>query len=335
MGRYPLKEAIGRYMESTRAFLAPSSWYERNRKLAALARRYEGMARRNQILEQDPAKWGEEEITAILLDLKSRGLSLATQSKELQHIGALLAFVGNGTMVKMRAQNPRAFPHEQRSRGPSLHPDQMEKIFRASSNIPGWRGEVAMFIIATYAYTGLRLSELRLASVEDMDVKNWVLTVRHPKGERTYAKPRMVPIPQGLRLIVERYLAEREKMLAQRGILCSKRLLCKKYGNPDEPYSVNALQTLKRRIQEKAGVPFQYRTLRRTYGQNLLNRNVSVESVSVMLGHSSTMTTERYYCRKDADLARLEVLRAFEKSEKAPSFNPPLIDRKDDLTGYA
>jgi len=33
--------------------------------------------------------------------------------------------------------------------------------------------------------------------------------------------------------------------------------------------------------------------------------------------------------------ARLEVLRAFERSEKAPSFNPPLIDRKPDYTGCA
>lgn len=90
-----------------------------------------------------------------------------------------------------------------------------------------------------------------------------------------------------------------------------------------------------KQVQDLAGVEFQYRTLRRTYGQNLLNRNVSVESVSVMLGHSNTMTTERYYCRKDADLARLEVIRAFERSEKAPSFNPPLIDRKDEYTGYA
>jgi integrase/recombinase XerD len=335
MGRYPLKEAIGRYMEANEAFLASSSWYERNRKLAALARRYENMSQRDPDLKQDPAKWREKEITAVLLDLKSRELSLATQSKELQHLGALLAFLGNGTMVKMRAQNPRAFPHEQRSRGPCLQTGQMEKILKASSSIPAWRGEVARFVVATYAYTGLRLSELRLAGLDDLDVKNWTLTVRHPKGEGTYAKPRIVPVPESLKPVVERYLTERDKMLARRGILSSKLLLCKKCGDPDEPYSANALETLKGRIQDNAGVRFQYRTLRRTYGQNLLNRDVTVESVSVMLGHSSTMTTERYYCRKDADLARLEVIRAFEKSEKAPSFNPPLIDRKDDLTGYA
>jgi len=36
-----------------------------------------------------------------------------------------------------------------------------------------------------------------------------------------------------------------------------------------------------------------------------------------------------------ADLARLEVVRAFEKSERAPSLNTPLIDRESDFTGYA
>lgn len=159
--------------------------------------------------------------------------------------------------------------------------------------------------------------------------------VRHPKGERTYAKPRIVPIPDQLKPVVKRYIAEREKMLAQRGVLSSRLLLCRKYGNPDEPYSVNAMQRLKKRVQDRAGVQFQYTTLRRTYGQNLLDRDLSVESVSVMLGHSNTMTTERYYCRKDADLARLEVLRAFGRPAKAPDFNPPLIERKDDYTGYA
>jgi hypothetical protein len=33
--------------------------------------------------------------------------------------------------------------------------------------------------------------------------------------------------------------------------------------------------------------------------------------------------------------ARVEVLRAFERSEKAPRFNPPLTDKKPDYTGYA
>lgn len=47
------------------------------------------------------------------------------------------------------------------------------------------------------------------------------------------------------------------------------------------------------------------------------------------------MTTERYDCREDADTARLEILRAFERPASGPTVNSPLIERKDDLTGYA
>lgn len=74
--------------------------------------------------------------------------------------------------------------------------------------------------------------------------------------------------------------------------------------------------------------------LRQTYGQNLLNRGVPIETVSLMLGHDSTFTTEKHYCRKDVDSARLEVLRAFEKPTM-PNLNPPRLTRKDDYTGYA
>ena len=49
----------------------------------------------------------------------------------------------------------------------------------------------------------------------------------------------------------------------------------------------------------------------------------------------SARTTETYYCRKDADSARLEVVRAFEKSDSVPIVNPPLTDRKETLPGYA
>jgi hypothetical protein len=55
----------------------------------------------------------------------------------------------------------------------------------------------------------------------------------------------------------------------------------------------------------------------------------------ILLGHSSTTTTERHYCRKDTNSAMLEVNRAFERSMTSPSVNPPLIERKNELPGYA
>jgi integrase len=75
-------------------------------------------------------------------------------------------------------------------------------------------------------------------------------------------------------------------------------------------------------------------TLRPTYGQNLLNRGVQLPIVSLMLEHSSTLTIERHYCRKDPDSARLEVVEAFARSRDMPIVNPPMIDREEPLPGY-
>jgi integrase len=88
-------------------------------------------------------------------------------------------------------------------------------------------------------------------------------------------------------------------------------------------------------IESISGTRFTVHGLRRTYGQNLLNRGVQPATVSLMLGHNSTLTTEKHYCRKDPDSARLEVVNAFAESRNVPKVNPPVIETKETLPGYA
>ncbi|MBE0517923.1 MAG: hypothetical protein IH630_01700, partial [Thermoplasmata archaeon] len=67
----------------------------------------------------------------------------------------------------------------------------------------------------------------------------------------------------------------------------------------------------------------------------------SIETVSVMLGHTSTVTTERHYCRKNADSARLEALRALQGHapgdalNDVPSENSSRLTPVKHLPGYA
>jgi integrase len=192
-------------------------------------------------------------------------------------------------------------------------------------------GEVARFYIGTLAYTGLRPGELRKAQLEDLDLSNWTLRVSHPKGESSYGRNRQVPIPALLRPIVLQYLQARDRMLAEQGIAGATSLVCTMKGTT---YSSKQLRLLKRKVSEKCGVAFELMTLRRTFGQVLLNRGVSIETVSLTLGHASTRTTETYYCRKDADSARSEVLRALAGTQNGPSAKNPLIERRELITGY-
>ena len=334
MGRYPLRNAIEQYMNANREYLADATLEERGRKLRAFAVRYEGLCRTDPQLQRNPANWGEREITAILMGMRGRDWSLGTQAKEVENIQALLRCLGNGILDKMKASKPHLFPKRLSSRGPSLAEHQLGAVLQATEKIGGWTGEIARFIIAAHLYTGLRPGELRKAEFTDLDIAHWTLKVRHPKGESRYGDHRIVPIPEPMRSATVRYLKERERMLAKKELLGAKPLICP-LNNPNAFYSSNHLRRVKRKAEGLSGVSFELRTLRRTYGQQLLDRGVSLESVSLALGHSSTLTTERYYCRKDADSARLEILRAFEKSAPAPRLNPPLIEPSLDYAGYA
>ena len=333
MGRYPLKATIGEYMNATKDYDAPKTLEDRKFILNAIEREFTKARISNPELKAEPANWGEREIIAIMFELRSRGLSHASQRQELAILKGLLRFAGNSILDQMKARNPHVFPKPISERKPSLNEDQLAKILRASEEMKGWRGECMRFMMTTYAHTGLRLNELRMAEYSDLDLKNWTIRVSHPKGERTYGVQRVVPIPEPLKPTVIRFLREREKVLAQHGLLGAKPLVFVE-DNPEQPIAIPTVKSWANEIRERSGVAFTVHSLRRTYGQNLLNRGASIETVSIALGHSSTVTTEKHYCRKDSDQARLEIVQAYQRSETLPRLQSERIDREKTITGY-
>jgi integrase len=104
--------------------------------------------------------------------------------------------------------------------------------------------------------------------------------------------------------------------------------------DPNKPVAKQTDQRWSVEIEQRFGVEFTMHGLRRIYGQPLMNRGTGIETVSLALGLSSKMTTEKDYCRRSVDSARLEIVQAF-AGTTSPSVNPPPIDRKERLTGYA
>jgi len=334
MGRYPLKTAIGEYMNATKDCYSPMTISNRQAVLGRIDREYAKLRETSPSLSADPARWREDEIVAILVSIRERGLSHASQLAELRVLKGLLRFLGNPIMDTMKARMPHVFPKAVYQRGQSLTENQLAAVLKSAENLKGWKGEYAKFLFASYAYTGLRLNELVMAERQDLDEKNWTICVSHPKGERTYGQRRVVPIPEPLRSIVVRFLKARELVLAEQGLVETGPLVFPER-KPTKHMSRYTVQKWNRELREKSGIKFTIHGLRRTYGQTLLNRGVSIDAVSLALGHASTVTTERHYCRKDADLARLEINRAFERSVSGPSVNSPKIERRDELPGYA
>jgi hypothetical protein len=132
-------------------------------------------------------------------------------------------------------------------------------------------------------------------------------------------------------LVAAGEVVERETAVAKKGVLETVPLVFAMKDHT-KPVGATLINSWTKRIMEKTGVQFTPHGLRRTYGQMLLDRGVDIQTVSLMLGHGSTNTTERHYCRKNEDDARTEVLEAFRQS---PSTNSPKLTPRNELAGYA
>ena len=62
--------------------------------------------------------------------------------------------------------------------------------------------------------------------------------------------------------------------------------------------STNGIIVIKTAVERDLNVKFQLRECRRTFGQRYLDKGLDIESTSVLMGHSSTKTTECFYSRR-------------------------------------
>ncbi len=337
MGRYPLRTWIGKYMTAMEPYYAPSTLKVRRAYLNVIERDYASLRENDRTLDADPIKWGERELTAIMSSMRARELTQGTQTQHLGALKLLLDYVGNSTLSRMRAKQRWAFPKANYERKSALAPEDLETVLASAREMAGWTGECASFCLAMYAYTGIRKGELLSAHRVDLDILRWTFKVRHPKGERTYGKQRVVPVPEPARERCIRYLKAREVELGKRGVLSAPYLMFS-MRDSTKPLHPSTVDRWTKSVSERTSIPVHPHMLRRTYGQLLLDDGASIESVSLMLGHASTLITERHYCRKNADDAMADVLKAFD--QRHPSVKPTerrtveLIS-KTDLPGYA
>lgn len=177
---------------------------------------------------------------------------------------------------------------------------------------------MAGFLVHIYHYARVSLSGLRLAEIDDLDVENWTLVVKNPKGKKRYAMSRTVKILPPARDATLKFLEKRKKWLTWRGHGEVKPLVPRIHGKVGF-YSDKQFRAIKKRIQEKAGIAFALKDFRSTFTQLTLDRNPNLlPDVSKQLGHASTVTTERYYgrIRDHAAFRRLEEAWSSPKEEQ-------------------
>lgn len=338
MGRYPFLEIGQTYIERRKPFLAKTTYDDLERKVRYLNKVFVRLKKEGKVGTTNPGKMTREYIGVFVEHIRSTG-SQNYLVCLLRFLKQICEFAGNNVFAQMRAEGeslPQKVPKDLKP----LNEAELARLKEAAESINGWTGEVARFLVAMYPYSGLRVSELRLAHLEDLDTERWAIWVRHPKGEERYARQRTAPIFAPARPAVLRFLKARQEWLHKHSVERTEALIPSWRDGKFGFYESTQFRRIKAEVEEiasKNGTPirFHLKTFRDTYCQQNIDKDPSLLSaISLTMGHTTSRTTETHYGRIRTDKA-LEALQRLWEPDAPQKVNPPMIDKKFEPTGYA
>jgi integrase/recombinase XerD len=177
-----------------------------------------------------------------------------------------------GRHTKIKSQLSNAEYH--------LTADQINKIINASASPRDW------LMLQLLAETGLRRCEITAVRIEDFRLREFLLLVRHGKGN----KARLVPLTPSFLNYLKSYINGR----ADGPLFVS---------TPDRPLSTRQINRIVSGAGERAGVnnpnPKYDRItphlFRHSFARLWKDRGGSIEALSKIMGHQSTTTTWDLY----------------------------------------
>lgn len=237
------------------------------------------------ITHLDPRDMDVYDVKAFVIHLKEdRRLSPSSVEKELSFFQKVCMSCGNDCVRFARAKWPYLVPKASKGGRSVLSKDQVGVILDHVFSLGVQDRSSYMPVIVALA-TGARTNEFRHMRTEDVDLTVPCVRIMVPKGVASYGRRRTVPVrPEFIGIL-------REWMdLVGEGYLLP---------NPFTGgiLSVNALEVHRRSLCREIGFFFDYRQCRSTYGQMLKDEGFPLDTVSVILGHSSTSVTETFYAR--------------------------------------
>ena len=280
----------------------------------------------------DPRKLTKDDIAVFMQWMRARktrhGVSLAhaTQANYMDYLNGFLRFENNGVIDQMRKLHYVRFPQKVSAEVRVLPESRVEEIRSKLTRMPRYEGAVARFMVAMYAYTGLRRSELRRARLDDLNIDTWTIVVAHPKGESSWAAAAPARILQPARETVIEFLAERERYLADASIGLCEALVPKVTNGVADYWTDGMWGKLKAKAEKWSGIKFRIQTLRATFGQMCIDWGSRPDAVSRALRHKTTRTTELYYARIRPDHAFRLLDEAFESAHRDKRSLPETAD---------
>lgn len=314
MGRRPFVTTLNALLDETAPYYAKTTQDERRRKLRRIYEILEELREMGAVKTTSPDKISEDDIGAFVGWLKAN-LDATTGAHYLKFLDEVLQSVGNNVISRLRVKRRNLMPRVTSKSIRIVSSDDLEALVSGDWALEDpWWSSVARAVVALYAHTGLRPSELRLAKVKDLDILRGEICVSSPKGMSRWADGTEIsPVMPGCEDVLSDYLAQRSEFLEKAGVSYSEALFPFLSKKGKVGYWSQAMWgKLKAHIELVSGVRFRWKDFRPTLAQSCKDAGAPIEAISKVLRHSSSKTTERYYARIRPESAFSQVKSAWQ-----------------------
>ena len=228
----------------------------------------------------------QADVAAWLLELKQGDKSAATVNRKLASVRAYYKFTGlEGIMSSNPATQIRT-PKIARKEIEYLSIEEVERLLmQPDRSVKGIR-DIAMLELL-YA-TGLRVSELIEANVEDINLRMGFVTC---SGE--HGKARIIPLGRPARAALEEYIYEGRAKLLRKKSPDERALFLNYYG---ERMTRQALWKILKSYARQAGIEKKItpQTLRNSFAVHMVQNGADLKSLQELLGHEDLAATQIY-----------------------------------------
>jgi integrase/recombinase XerC len=231
-------------------------------------------------------------IRGFLGHLTRKGLGKRSISRALSVVRSFYRFLHRNEIVEANPARAVGSPKLERYLPSYLDRSQIERLFDMTE-VKAMEGRFTdvrnLAILELFYSTGMRLSELRGLSRQDVDMITQQVKVRG-KGR----KERLIPIGDHAQRAMRNYESKRDELIRAIGAKADRTAFF--LSAQGKRMSVRTIQmavtSLLDRIDENAGLSVH--SLRHTFATHLLDAGADLRAVQELLGHASIATTQIY-----------------------------------------
>ena len=224
--------------------------------------------------------------------LTRRGLGKRSISRALSVVRSFYRFLHRNEIVDANPARAVGSPKLERYLPSYLDRGQVERLFDIAE-VRAMEGRFTdvrnLAILELFYSTGMRLSELRGVSRQDVDMITQQVKVRG-KGR----KERLIPIGDHALRAMRNYEAKRDELIRAIGAKADRTAFF--ISSQGKRMSVRTIQMamtgLLDRVDEDAGLSVH--SLRHTFATHMLDAGADLRAVQELLGHASIATTQIY-----------------------------------------